>query len=89
MLAGDQACPQWPANIPWSGQFTLWFAVDKTGKVRQVETRNTDLSGFAAAMAKTLVGRQWKVPVVEGTPVQVEGALVFDYPPAESKAKGK
>ena len=89
MLAGDQVSPVWPAVIPWSGQFTLWVAVDKTGKVREVEIRNTDLSGFAAKMAATLVGRQWKVPVLGGAPVQVEGALVYDYPPGESKAKGK
>lgn len=85
-LAGEQIAPTWPAQIPGSGQFTLWVAVDRTGKVRQVETRNTDLSGFAADMAKTLKGRQWKVPVAEGAPVQVEGALVYRYPPAQSAA---
>jgi hypothetical protein len=90
MLAGDQLSPTWPAVIPWSGQFTLWVAVDKTGKVREVEMRNTDLSGFAAKMATTLVGRQWKTPVAGGTPVQVEGALVYDYPPPEKgAAKGQ
>jgi hypothetical protein len=88
-LAGDEASPKWPAQIPWTGQFTLWVAVDRTGKVRQVETRNTDLSGFAADMAVTLVGRQWKAATADGAPLQVEGALVFEYPPAESKAKGQ
>lgn len=83
-LAGDDLSPKWPAKIPWSGQFTLWVVVDKTGKVRQVEARNSDLSGFAADMAQTFVGRQWKAPVANGTPVQVEGALVYDYPPKQS-----
>ncbi len=86
-LAGDQLAPTWPAQTPGRGQMTFWVGVDRSGKVREVEMRNDDLSGFAADMAKTLVGRQWKAPVVEGTPVQVEGALVFNYPPAESRAK--
>jgi hypothetical protein len=88
-LAGDNVSPKWPATIPWSGQFTIWVAIDKTGKVRQAESRNCDLSGFAADMAETFVGRQWKVPVVDGGPVQVEGALVFDYPPKQGTAKGQ
>lgn len=85
-LAGDHAAPAWPEKIPWTGQFTLWVAIDRTGRVRQVETRNTDLSGFAADMSKTLVGRQWDVPVMDGAPVQVEGALVFRYPPQQPSA---
>lgn len=88
-LAGDQAMPAWPAQIPGSGQFTLWVAVDRTGTVQQVETRNTDLSGFAADMAKTLVGRKWKVPIIDGVPMQVEGALVYRYPPRQRSASDR
>ncbi|HEY4011226.1 MAG TPA: hypothetical protein VGM11_13815 [Acidobacteriaceae bacterium] len=81
-LAGDQIAPAWPARTPGSGQMTFWVGVDRAGKVREVETRNTDLSGFADDMAKTVVGRQWRVAASDGAPVQVEGPLVYSYPPA-------
>jgi hypothetical protein len=79
-LAGDQLDPGWPQQIPGHGQFTVWVAIDRAGKVREVDTRNTDLSGFAADMARTLVGRQWKAALVSGSTMQVEGPLVFSYP---------
>ena len=86
-LGGDQLSPTWPAQIPGKGQFTVWIAIDRLGKVREVGTRNTDLSGFATDMAKTLIGRQWKVPMVDGRPTAVEGALVYSYPESATPQK--
>jgi hypothetical protein len=67
--------------IPGHGMFTVWVSLDKSGTVREVHSLNSDESGFAGDMAATLNGLHWKAPIVNGSPVQVEGPLVFAYPP--------
>jgi hypothetical protein len=84
-LAGEAINPHWPTPIPGQGMFTVWVSLDKSGTVREVHTLNTDESGFAGDMAATLQGLHWKAPMVNGAPVQIEGPLVFAYPPPAAK----
>jgi hypothetical protein len=87
-LAGGTATPKWPTPIPGHGMFTVWVSVDHDGVVREAHPLNSDESGFAADMAATLVGQHWKGAVSHGGPVQIEGALVFSYPPEQSTKPG-
>jgi hypothetical protein len=80
-LGGHKADLAWPAQIPGKGMFTVWVCLDRAGKIREYHTMNTDLSGFAADMAKQLEGRQWSAPTQSGSPIQVMGAIVYAYPP--------
>ena len=80
-LAGGPINPNWPTPIPGHGMFTVWVSLDKSGTVREVHNLNSDESGFAGDMAATLKGLHWKAPMVNGSPVQIEGPLVFAYPP--------
>jgi len=61
--------------------FTVWVSLDHDGVIKEVHTLNTDESGFAYDMSSKLIGRQWKAPKLNGESVQVEGAIVFSYPP--------
>jgi hypothetical protein len=80
-LAGGLPELPWPNPIPGHGIFTVWVSMDRTGKVREAHSLNSDESGIAADMSAKLVGRQWKPYVKDGVPMQSEGALVFEYPP--------
>jgi hypothetical protein len=62
--------------------FTVWVVLDRNGVIREAQSLNSDESNIAADMAAKLLGRQWKQAVANGTPVQVEGAMIFAYPPA-------
>jgi len=80
-LAGGTITLPWPNPIPGHGMFTVWVSIDRHGVVREVHTLNTDESGFAYDMAQKLLGLHWKAPILNGTAVQVQGPLVFSYPP--------
>jgi len=80
-LAGGSILLPWPNITPGRGMFTSWVVLDTTGTVREVSTLNTDESGFAGDMTAKLLGQHWKPWVVDGQPVQAEGAVVFAYPP--------
>jgi hypothetical protein len=80
-LAGGAVALPWPHPIPGRGMFTVWVSLDRHGVVREVHTLNTDESGFAYDMAQRLLGLHWKAPLLNGAAVQVQGALVFAYPP--------
>jgi hypothetical protein len=81
-LAGGSINPKWPTPIPGHGMFSVWVSLDKSGTVREAHLLNSDESGFAGDMAATLIGLRWKAPLVNGSPVQIEGPLVFAYPPS-------
>ncbi|MGA7156001.1 MAG: hypothetical protein WBY53_04100 [Acidobacteriaceae bacterium] len=80
-VAGGLPELPWPNPIPGHGMFTVWVSVDRSGRVREAHSLNSDESGIAAEMSGTLVGRQWKPYLKDGVPTQSEGALVFEYPP--------
>lgn len=80
-LAGGLPELPWPNPTPGHGMFTAWVTLDRSGKVREAHSLNSDESGIAAAMSAQLVGRQWKPYLKDGVPMQSEGALVFEYPP--------
>jgi hypothetical protein len=80
-LAGGLPDLPWPNPIPGHGFFTVWVSIDRTGKVREAHSLNSDESGIAATMSAELVGRQWEPYVKDGQAVQSEGAFVFEYPP--------
>ena len=82
-LAGGLPTLPWPNPIPGHGMFTVWLSIDRSGRVREAHSLNSDESGIAADMSAQLVGRQWKPYVKDGLPVQSEGALVFAYPPEQ------
>jgi hypothetical protein len=73
----------WPNPIPGHGFFTVWVSIDRTGKVREAHSLNSDEWGIAADRSAQLVGRQWNPYVKDGVPIQSEGALVFEYSPHE------
>ena len=81
-LAGGMVTLPWPNPVPGHGMFTVWISLDRNGVVRETHPLNSDESGIAADMAAQLVGRHWKGAVLSGEPTQVQGAMVFSYPPA-------
>jgi len=83
-LAGGPVDLPWPSTFPGQGMFTVWVVLDRNGVIREAQSLNSDESNIAADMAAKLLGRQWKQAVANGTPVQVEGAMVFAYPPASA-----
>jgi hypothetical protein len=79
-LAGGSISLPWPSTTPGKGMFTSWVWLDASGTVREAHPLNSDESGFAALMSSKLVGQHWKPWLVNGQPVQAQGAIVL--PPA-------
>jgi hypothetical protein len=80
-LAGGPVDLPWPSTFPGQGMFTVWVVLDRTGVIREAQSLNSDESGIAGDMAPKLLGRHWKQAIANGVPVQVQGAMVFAYPP--------
>lgn len=83
-LAGGSISLPWPTTTPGSGMFTSWVSLDSSGTIREAQSLNSDESGFAALMSSKLVGQHWKPWLVNGQPVQAQGAVVFAYPPPKA-----
>lgn len=76
----------WPNPMPGHGMFTAWVNLDRTGRVREAHSLNSDESGLAAEMTAQLVGMQWKPVAQKGSTMQAQGPLVFAYPPPSPEA---
>lgn len=68
-----------PKDAKGHGSFTVWVDLDRSGEVREAYTLNSDDSGTAWDLAGQLIGMRWKPYVLNGTPVQCQGALVLSY----------